>query len=594
LQHGDLYKLHITWPGGEGSRIPAYARRVVQDDHSKLFNAQVWAPTEPYRWKHDTPSATRTPHIYEAHIGMAQEEGRVGCYSEFQNNVLPHIAKAGYNTIQLMAIQEHPYYGSFGYHVSSFFAASSRFGTPEELKTLIDEAHRLGIAVIIDLVHSHSVSNELEGLSCFDGTLYQYFHEGVRGQHEAWDSRCFDYGKSQVLHFLLSNCRFWLDEYHIDGFRFDGITSMMYHHRGLGTAFGSYDAYFGGDVDNDALAYLALANKLIHELTPNAITIAEDVSGMPGLSAPLEQGGCGFDYRLAMGMPDMWFELVRKVKDQDWNMHHIWHNLTDHRPEERTISYVESHDQAIVGDKTMIFELVGSEMYSSMSKQQESLAVDRGIALHKMIRLATATTASGGYLNFMGNEFGHPEWIDFPREGNNWSYHYARRQWSLRDNPELRYQDLAEFDIAMLRLTDTLSSPPRFVYANDGDKVLAYERDGYYFIFNWHPENSFTDYGIEVIPGSYQLVLDSDSENYGGHARITPDQLFVPQPTPEGNLLRYLLKLYLPSRTAIVLKRKGPSEVCAFTSTSRPLHALGSGRPGATSRNTETLTSSHS
>ncbi|MBT3192692.1 MAG: 1,4-alpha-glucan-branching enzyme [Verrucomicrobia bacterium] len=559
LAHENLYKLHVCWDGGEGDRIPAYARRVVQDDSTKIFTTQVWAPNEPYVWQHEQPDRAEPTAIYESHVGMAQEDGRVGSYDEFREHVLPRIKRAGYNTVQLMAILEHPYYGSFGYHVSNFFAASSRFGTPEALKALVDEAHRLDMAVIVDLVHSHSVSNEIEGLSCFDGTQYQYFHEGARGSHEAWDSRCFDYGKPEVLHFLLSNCKYWLDEYRIDGFRFDGVTSMMYHHRGLGTGFGNYDAYFGGDVDDDALAYLALANTLIHEVFPNAITIAEDVSGMPGLCAPPQEGGCGFDFRLAMGMPDTWFKLVRDVKDEDWSMQYIWQQLTDHRPEERTISYVESHDQAIVGDKTMMFELVDAAMYDSMSTQAESLAIDRGMALHKLLRLATASTANGGYLNFMGNEFGHPEWIDFPREGNGWSYHYARRQWSLRDDPGLRFHFLADFDQAMLEMMTsgeiTADKPPRFLYAHDGDKILAFERNGLYFIFNFHPEQSFTDYGIEVIPGKYELVMNSDEARFGGHSRIASDQEFIPQPVMDGNLQRNMLKLYIPCRTALVLKR---------------------------------------
>jgi len=561
VTHGDLYKLHITWPGGEGDRIPAYATRVVQDDYTKIFTAQVWAPEEEYCWQNSTPSKiTEHPLIYESHVGMAQEEGRVGTYIEFRENILPRIKAAGYNTVQLMAIQEHPYYGSFGYHVSNFFAASSRFGTPEEFKELVDAAHGLGLAVIIDLVHSHSVSNEIEGLSCFDGSHSLYFHAGERGKHAAWDSRCFDYGKPQVAHFLLSNCRYWLDEYHIDGFRFDGVTSMMYHHRGLGTGFGSYDAYFGGDVDNDAVAYLALANKLIHEINPAALTIAEDVSGMPGLCAPVAECGYGFDYRLAMGMPDTWFNLVRKQQDQDWNMNHIWHTVTDHRPEEKVISYVESHDQAIVGDKTMIFELIDAAMYDSMSKEAQSMAVDRGMALHKLLRLATASAADGGYLNFMGNEFGHPEWIDFPREENGWSYHYARRQWSLRDNQNLRYHYLADFDAAMLEVISEYcfgtDSNPEFVFAHDGDNVLAFKRSNIYFIFNFHPTTSFTDYGIELPSGTYKLLMDSDEERFGGHARVAPNQEFTTEVIGKGKSKYHQLKLYLPNRTALILERE--------------------------------------
>jgi 1,4-alpha-glucan branching enzyme len=562
LSHGNHYKLLVSWAHGAGERIPACARRVVQDHATKIFSAQVWEPETPYLWRHPKPPRPATAYIYECHVGMAQEEARVGTYDEFRSRILPRIHAAGYNTIQMMAVQEHPYYGSFGYHVSSFFAASSRFGTPEALKALIDEAHGLGIRVIMDLVHSHAVSNEVEGLSLFDGTPFQYFHDGPRGHHAAWGSRCFDYGKPEVLHFLLSNCRFWLDEYRMDGFRFDGITSMLYHHHGLGTAFSRYDDYFNGAVDDDAFAYLTLANKLIHTVSPDALTVAEDVSGMPGLCAPVADGGAGFDLRLAMGLPDFWFRLVRKQKDEDWNMHDLWHHLTDHRPEEHTVSYVESHDQAIVGDKTMLFELLDAAMYDGMSADSKNLAIDRGVALHKLIRLATAASAAGGYLNFMGNEFGHPEWIDFPREGNGWSYHYARRQWSLRDNPDLRYQALGVFDAAMIALLRTHSHPdeaPAAQCLHDGDKVLAFSRGDLFFVFNFNPATSFTDYGIEVPDGVYALVMDSDEARFDGHRRITPLQRFIPESVVDDQCTRLMIKLYLPTRTALVLRRQLPS-----------------------------------
>ncbi len=563
LRHGEHYKLRIAWLNGGGERIPSCARRVVQDYATTLFSAQVWEPDSPYTWKNPSPATPPIPFIYESHIGMAQEKACVGTYDEFRTRMLPRIRDAGYNTVQLMAIQEHPYYGSFGYHVSSFFAASSRFGTPEALKALIDEAHGMGLTVIMDLIHSHAVSNEAEGLSLFDGTPFQFFHDGPRGHHPAWGSRCFDYGKPEVLHFLLSNCRFWLDEYHMDGFRFDGITSMLYHHRGLGGAFTSYDDYFNDNVDDDALAYLTLANKLIHAVRPDAITIAEDVSGMPGLCAPVADGGAGFDFRLAMGLPDCWFRLVRNVRDEDWNMHHLWHNLNDRRPEEKTISYVESHDQAIVGDKTMIFELVDAAMYDGMSKQSENIAVDRGLALHKMIRLITAATAVGGYLNFMGNEFGHPEWIDFPREGNGWSYHYARRQWHLRDNPDLRYHALAAFDAAMLAILARHSDPdciPVPLKIDDGDKVLAFALADLIFVFNFNPMQSFPDYGIEGVSGEYTRMLDSDEPRFGGHNRIARDQRFVAQPLSQHEGQRHMIRLYLPARCAIILARAGTEQ----------------------------------
>ena len=574
LRHGQFYRLEVAWDGGRGERIPAYARRVVQDPATDLFAAQVWCPT-PYAWKYKAPRAVATrsaiapcqlpttnyqlPIIYEAHVGMASEEGKVATYAEFRDKMLPRIKAAGYNTVQLMAVMEHPYYGSFGYHVSSFFAASSRFGTPEDLKSLIDTAHGMGLRVIMDLVHSHAVRNERDGLSLFDGTDCQYFHTGPRGWHSAWDSRCFDYGKVEVLHFLLSNCRFWLDEYRFDGFRFDGITSMLYTHHGLGTAFTDYSMYFDGSVDGDALAYLTLANQVIHEVNPRAITIAEDVSGMPGCASPVKVGGIGFDYRMAMGEPDYWFHLAEKVPDEDWSMHGLYYVLTDRRKEEKVVSYVESHDQALVGGKTFFFQLVDQAVYFGMRQDQENLAIARGVALHKMARLATFALNGGAYLNFMGNEFGHPEWIDFPRAENGWSYHHARRQWSLRDDPTLRFKALGDWDAAMLNGlagTPCVAAPPIPLVRNDADHVLAFYRGGFVFVFNFDPSRSYSDYGVLVPPGgTYRLLFDSDETRFGGQGRIAAGQEFWLTNVEQGDEIVQQIRLYLPARTALVLQR---------------------------------------
>ncbi|SPD76443.1 Alpha amylase, catalytic domain protein [uncultured Desulfobacterium sp.] len=564
LDHGDLYRLRIHWKGGAGDRIPAYARRVVQDPVTMIFNAQVWLPQSPYVWKR--PNFRPVPgalFVYETHVGMAQEEEKVGSFQEFTANVLPRIVRSGYNTIQLMAIPEHPYYGSFGYHVSSFFAASSRFGTPEELKELIDSAHEQGLAVIMDLVHSHAVANQVEGLGLFDGTPYIYFHDGPRGRHTAWDSMCFDYGKHQVLHFLLSNCRFWLDEYHFDGFRFDGVTSMLYLDHGLGKAFTSYDCYFKENVDEDALTYLDLANKLIHQVNPYAITIAEDISGMPGLAAPRSKGGIGFDYRMAMGVPDLWIKLLKEIKDENWPISHLWHELTNRRADEKTIGYAESHDQALVGDKTVIFWLMDADMYYHMRVEDKNLRVDRGMALHKLIRLITLATSGSGYLNFMGNEFGHPEWIDFPRSGNGWSYKYSRRQWRLVDDPGLKYSFLARFDRDMINLArryEVLSVQwPNLLHEHSDDKVIAFERAGLIFVFNFHPVRSYTDYCIRVPAGKYQMIMDTDSHEYGGHARLTKDQYHFTIHDRSKRHKTHRLSLYLPSRTAMILRPIKPA-----------------------------------
>ena len=561
LHHGDLFKMLVRWNGGEGERIPAWATRVVQDETTKIFSAQVWNPAVPYVWKRNSFSPKKSPLlIYECHVGMAQDEEKVGTYVEFRDKVLPRIVADGYNCIQIMAIQEHPYYGSFGYHVSSFFAPSSRFGTPDELKSLVDAAHRQGVAVIMDIVHSHAVKNENEGLGNLAGDPCQYFYSGDRREHPAWDSLCFDYGKDEVLHFLLSNCKYWLEEFHFDGFRFDGVTSMLYYSHGLGQAFCDYGDYFNGGEDDNAICYLTLANRLIHEVNPRAITIAEEVSGMPGLAAKYEDGGFGFDYRMAMNIPDYWIKTIKEQSDEEWKPSSIFWEVKNRRADEKTISYCESHDQALVGDKTIIFRLIDADMYWHFKKGDENERANRGLALHKMIRLVTAAAMNGGYLNFMGNEFGHPEWIDFPREGNGWSHKYARRQWNLVDNHELCYHWLGDFDRKML---EVIKSEPRFIstavteiWHNDSDQVLAFRRGTLLFVFNFSPSRSFTDYGLLVPTGAYEVVLNTDAKEFGGNGlnddSVTHFTAYDPLYVTDH---KEWLKLYIPARSAMVLKK---------------------------------------
>ncbi len=558
LSHGDLYKMIVKWKGGQGERIPAYATRAVQDEVTKIFSAQVWNPENEYVMQHKAPPPPPSLLVYEAHVGMATEEERTGTYREFTRHVLPRVKSLGYNTVQLMAIQEHPYYGSFGYHVSSLFAPSSRFGTPDDLRELIDTAHSMGLRVTMDLVHSHAVANILEGLGLLDGDPGLYFHTGSRRKHVAWDSLCYDYGKPEVNHFLLSNCKYWLEEFHFDGFRFDGITSMLYYDHGLESDFVSYKQYFDGNQDKDAIVYITLANKLIHEFNQDATTVAEDMSGMPGLAASVASGGMGFDYRLAMGVPDIWIKMVKDIPDEEWDLGYLLHELTQHRTEEKVISYCESHDQALVGDKTLIFRLADKEMYTSMSIFTPSLIVDRAMALHKMIRLFTFMTAGGGYLTFMGNEFGHPEWIDFPREGNGWSYKYARRQWSLADDELLKYRFLNEFDRAMIE-TGKRHGLPRLqltesLLVNNADKIIAFRRGDLVTVMNFNPTISFTGYGIPVR-GKFRIILDTDDPMFGGQGRIDTNQTYFAQPDKGryGVTAMHHLRLYLPARTAVVL-----------------------------------------
>lgn len=556
LMHGQRIKVQVTKNGEKFDRIPAYIRRVVRDPETNEFYGQVWAPNRPFRWTDGGYGKRKLSplFIYESHVGMAQEDESVGTYREFADRILDRVQEAGYNTIQLMAIMEHPYYASFGYQVTNFFAASSWYGNPEDLKYLINTAHEMGMFVLLDVVHSHASKNTNEGLNRFDGTDDQYF---VAQDHPAWDTKLFNYGKYEVIHFLLSNLKFWLQEYHFDGFRFDGVTSMLYHDHGLGTDFMSYDRYFSLNTNVEAVTYLQLANELIHAVNPFAVTIAEDMSGMPGMCLPIRYGGIGFDYRLSMGVPDFWIKTL-KESDENWDMRKMWHELTTRRPQEKNIGYSESHDQALVGDKTLIFRMADAEMYTGMNKDYHSITMDRAIALHKMIRFITLVLAGEGYLNFMGNEFGHPEWIDFPREGNGWSYKYARRQWSLCDNEMLKYAWLRDFDRAMLKFARkyrVLSKRGAVnLWVDQERKLLAFCKGDIIYLFNFHPTESPTNFFLPTHPlgaGDYRAVFTSDDAAFGGNGNISEDYVYTAKDVP-GHGVGF--EVYIPSRTAVAFK----------------------------------------
>ena len=561
LQHGQRVKIQVRRGDKTFDRIPAYIRRTIQDPSSKQFSGQIWAPQRRFIWTDGSYKKRKmtTPVIYEAHIGMAQEREGIGSYREFADNNLQRIADLGYNTIQLMAIQEHPYYASFGYQVSNFFAASAWYGVPEDLKYLVNKAHEMSMFVLLDVVHSHACPNVGEGLNEMDGTEDQYFLAGQKGWHKAWGTKCFDYGKHEVIHYLLSNLKFWQDEYHFDGFRFDGVTSMIYQDHGLGTSFTSYDQYFGLNTNVDAVTYLQLANELVHAVNPFALTIAEEMSGMPGMCVPIRSGGIGFDYRLAMGLPDFWIKLLKDTKDEAWDMHKLWYEMTTRRPKEKNIGYCESHDQALVGDKTLIFRMADAEMYTGMDKAFHSPTIDRAIDLHKLIRFSTLVLASDGYLNFMGNEFGHPEWIDFPREGNGWSYKYARRQWSLAENGYLKYGWLENFDRAMLKFVRkyrVLSKPQAMnLWIDQEKKIMAFSKGELLYLFNFNTTKSVTDFFLHahtVGEGNYRAVFSSDDKEFGGQERVSKEYIYHTEHRSEKGVG---FEVYIPCRTAVVFQK---------------------------------------
>jgi len=514
--------------------------------------ARLWLPQTPYRFKHPRPARAPFPRIYEAHVGMAQPAQQhhgdsMGSYEAFSRDILPRIKASGYTAVQLMGILEHPLYRSFGYQVSSYFAPSSRYGTPDGFRALVDAAHGLGLAVLLDVPHGHASANTEQGLAQYDGSRYFF-----TGQHNQWGTPSFDFSQEMTRRFLLSNCRYWLEEFLVDGFRFDAVGNMLYRDFGedddfshVGRCF--YDQHSQPRANVDGELYLNLANALVHETCGDAVTVAEEFSGMPGLTCTPAQGGLGFDYRFAMGIPDYWAKCIAEPRD----MGSLWYEMTNHRPYDRTISYVECHDQHINGSDAMIWRLLGNEMYNRMGLRDESWNISRGLAYYRLMRLMTLSTADAGYLNFMGCEFGHPEWLDAEA--------YAHRQWALADDPTLKYHALGDWDKELMELVQRhlpdFAQPPLFRFIHEDKRLLAFERGQLLFAVNFHELNAQQDLRFAVTPGKYIELVSSDELRFAGHGNLvvkSPATAHFTSPLPDRN--EGDIALYLPPLVGLILK----------------------------------------
>jgi len=556
LPHGTYYELHVASSRTRGHvrRVPAFAVWVEQNrDNENQWCARVWDPPEAYAFRYPQPPRSLFPRIYEAHVGIAQSvlgkrAKQFGTYRHFAEKVLPRIQKGGYTAVQLMGIPEHPLYKSFGYQVSGYFAPSSRFGTPDDFKYLVDEAHRLGLAVILDITHSHACPNTEQGLARYDTS--RYFFRELKTQ---WDTVSFDYSQERTRRFLLSNCRYWLEEFRIDGFRFDAVGNMIYLDHGLDDDFSHVGrCFFGKDgknrLDENGVLYLSLANTLVHELAPHAVTIAEEFSGAPGMSCAPENAGLGFDYRFAMGLPDFWAKFIEEGR----TMGQMWHELNNRRHYDKTISYTECHDQCINGDDAFIWRMIKEDMYEHMSVFSDSWKCSRGMALHKLTRFVTLATAGQGWLNFMGNEFGHPEWID--------SEDYDHRQWHLAETTHLKYSKLDAFDRNMLKLVreypEQFKRGPRFRHIHEEDRLLAFERGTLLFVFNFHELLAQNHLALMVTPGKYTEIFSSDELAYAGYGNLStraPSEHFS---DPASGMCEQRITLYMPPLTGLALLRR--------------------------------------
>ncbi|MCL7041319.1 hypothetical protein MKW94_030953 [Papaver nudicaule] len=556
IPHGSRYRVYFNTPSGPVERVPAWATYVLPEVEGKQSVAVHWEPPpeDAYRWKKERPKVPKSLRIYECHVGISGSEPKVSSFSEFTEKVLPHVKESGYNAIQLIGVIEHKDYFTVGYRVTNLFAVSSRFGTPDDFKRLVDEAHGLGMLVFLDIVHSYSAADEMVGLSLFDGSNDCYFHTGKRGHHKYWGTRMFKYGDLDVLHYLLSNLKWWVEEYQIDGFHFHSLSSMIYTHNGFAVFTGDMEEYYNQYVDKDALIYLILANEMLHELNPNIITIAEDATHYPGLCEQTSEGGLGFDFYANVSVSEMWLSLLESVPDHEWNMNKVVKTLLGNgKNTNKMLTYAENHNQSISGGRSF-GEILFGEIKEPFAGSENMLL--RGSSLYKMIKLITFTISGRAYLNFMGNEFGHPMRVEFPMPGNDFSFSLANRQWDLVEDKGV-HQDIFSFDKDMMKLDERIFSKslPKIHHVNDTTMVISYIRGPFLFVFNFHPENSYERYSVGADEaGEYQLILDTDAVKYGGQGHLKDDVYLQRTMSNRIDGLRNCLEIMLPRRTAQVYK----------------------------------------
>ncbi|KAH9651980.1 SBE3 [Citrus sinensis] len=573
IPHGSKYRVYFNTPDGPLERIPAWATYVQPDADGKEAFAIHWEPSPEfaYKWRNTRPKVPKSLRIYECHVGISGSKPKISSFNEFTEKVLPHVKEAGYNVIQLFGVVEHKDYFTVGYRVTNLYAVSSRYGTPDDFKRLVDEAHGLGLLVFLDIVHSYSAADQMVGLSQFDGSNDCYFHTaqiiffcvvlyyahmipGKRGFHKYWGTRMFKYDDLDVLHFLLSNLNWWVVEYQIDGFQFHSLSSMIYTHNGFASLTGDLEEYCNQYVDKDALLYLILANEILHALHPNIITIAEDATYYPGLCEPTTQGGLGFDYFLNLSASEMWLSFLENTPDHEWSMSKIVSTLVGNgQYSDKMIMYAENHNQSISGGQSFAEILFGE--ISEHSPDTNNLLL-RGCSLHKMIRLITFTIGGHAYLNFMGNEFGHPKRVEFPMPSNNFSFSLANRHWDLLANR--LHSNLYSFDQELMKLDENakvlLRGSPSVHHVNDAKMVICYMRGPLVFIFNFHPTDSYEDYSVGVEEaGEYQIILNTDESKFGGQGLIKEHQYLQRTISKRVDGLRNCIEVPLPSRTAQIL-----------------------------------------
>ncbi len=505
---GQYYKFRI-WPRGSTVSIDKTDPMGIFFETPPRTGAIIWDLD--YRWgdgdwmqQRGTRNGRYAPmSIYELHPGswMRTADGYSLDYRALAEKLADHVADTGFTHVELMPVMEHPFFGSWGYQVTGYFAPSSRYGSPQDFMYLVDHLHQRGIGVILDWVPAHFPGDEFS-LSKFDGTHLYEHADPRKGIHPDWDSLIFNYGRYEVMSFLISSARFWLQYYHADALRVDGVASMLYldYSRDDGEWVPNED---GSNENREAVAFLRRFNEYVYGAHPDVQTIAEESTAWPKVSRPVSDDGLGFGFKWDMGW--MHDTLAYMAEDPVHRKHH--HNKLTFR---NMYSYSEnfvlalSHDEVVHGKGSLLGKMAGDDWQKFANLR---------------LLYAYMYAQPGKKLLFMGSEFAtRDEWN-----------HDGALDWSLIDQPahagvRSLVRDLKHLyrDTPALHLGDVEAGGFEWIYADDADSsVLSFlrlggEHEPVAAVFNFTPVPR-PEYRIGVPrPGTWRVLLNSDAPEYGG------------------------------------------------------------------------------
>ncbi|MFM8535007.1 MAG: 1,4-alpha-glucan branching protein GlgB, partial [Acidimicrobiia bacterium] len=489
---------------------PPKTASIVWDGSAYEWQDADWMSARPSRgqWKQQPMS------VYEVHLGSWQRspDGTLHTYRDMAERLVPYVKDMGFTHVELLPIMEHPYTGSWGYQVIGFFAPTSRFGTPEDFKFLVDAFHRAGIGVILDWVPGHFPKDQ-HGLARFDGTALYEHADPRQGEHQDWGTLVFNYGRHEVRSFLLSNARFWLTEFHLDGLRVDAVASMLYldYSREAGQWIPNN---YGGRENLDAIEFIKQLNMLVEHDCPGTFVCAEESTSWPGVTRPVHLGGLGFTYKWNMGwMHDMLDYTKENPIHRKWHHNKITFSMMYAYSEKFVLPF--SHDEVVHGKRSMLDKMPGDVW----QKHANLRALYGYMFVHP-----------GKKLMFMGGEIGqwrewHHDWqLDWevlgdPRQAGlqrwvrdlNTVYQRESTLWTDDFDPAgfawIDCHDHEHSVIALIRRSGQQAIGPSGQQTGAGFTVA---------IVNFTPVPR-RGYRLGVpIDGDYEEILNSDAEVYGG------------------------------------------------------------------------------